>query len=329
MAEISVIVPVYRVENFLDRCVQSVLHQSFQNFELILVDDGSPDRCPVLCDGYAQQDKRVHVIHRENGGLSAARNSGIDWVMQNSCSQWITFLDSDDWLHRETLERQLKAAADTDVSLVLGGYARVAQMQKDPELEKMEPLVLDSETAYSEHYIMCMSAWCKLIRRELLENLRFPEGKLHEDCFVTHRWLFEAGRAALLEQPLYYYYCNPDSITRKRWNSKRLEDLQAHQTRLQYLRDHGYERAVRAELRIYIETVYEHVETLAFQGGPESREYLEPLRKHLRSLLKKEKELVPLDAETIWIYLMAWHTAPIWHLGKKLQSWYHRMKGTQ
>ena len=103
MPTISVIVPVYKVEPYLNRCVDSILRQTYQDFELILVDDGSPDRCGEICDEYARQDSRVHVIHKENGGLSDARNAGIDWVEANSDSRWLIFADSDDWVHPELL----------------------------------------------------------------------------------------------------------------------------------------------------------------------------------------------------------------------------------
>ena len=98
MANISVIVPVYKVEAFLNRCVDSILCQTYEDFEIILVDDGSPDTCGALCDEYARKDGRVHVIHQENGGLSAARNTGIDWAFANSTSRWLAFVDSDDWV---------------------------------------------------------------------------------------------------------------------------------------------------------------------------------------------------------------------------------------
>ena len=110
MPAISVIVPVYKVEKYIHRCVRSILGQTYADFELILVDDGSPDNCGVICDEYAAKDSRVVVIHQENGGLSAARNAGIDWVFANSDSQWLSFIDSDDWVHPEYLQRLLDAA---------------------------------------------------------------------------------------------------------------------------------------------------------------------------------------------------------------------------
>lgn len=96
MSEITVVVPVYKVEQYLHRCIDSILVQTYRDFELILIDDGSPDSCGMICDEYAKSDSRIHVIHQENGGLSAARNAGIDWAFANSDSQWLTFIDSDD-----------------------------------------------------------------------------------------------------------------------------------------------------------------------------------------------------------------------------------------
>ena len=134
MAVISVIVPVYKVEPFLRRCVDSILGQSFRDFDLILVDDGSPDSCPCICDEYEDQDPRVHVIHQKNGGLSAARNTGIQWALRNSDSQWLTFVDSDDWIHRDFLQLLLNAAVTQHVDLALCGFTRIAEYAPDPEL---------------------------------------------------------------------------------------------------------------------------------------------------------------------------------------------------
>ena len=114
MSNISVIVPVYKVERYIRRCVDSILTQTYPDFEVVLVDDGSPDGCGRICDFYAQNDGRVHVIHQKNGGLSAARNAGIDWVTANSDSRWIAFVDCDDWVHDEFL-RKLYSAAEQNV----------------------------------------------------------------------------------------------------------------------------------------------------------------------------------------------------------------------
>ena len=115
MANISVVVPVYKVEQFLHRCVDSILCQSYEAFDLILVDDGSPDNCGKICEEYAEKDSRVHVIHQKNGGLSAARNTGIAWSIANSDSRWIAFVDSDDWVHPRFLEKLGLALQESNV----------------------------------------------------------------------------------------------------------------------------------------------------------------------------------------------------------------------
>ena len=122
MAAISVIVPVYKVERYLKRCVDSILDQTFRDFELILVDDGSPDRCGEICEKYAEKDKRIVVLHRENGGLSAARNTGLDWIFANSNSTYVTFIDSDDWVHPQYLEILSRVIESNNVAVSVAQF---------------------------------------------------------------------------------------------------------------------------------------------------------------------------------------------------------------
>ena len=148
MPEISIIVPVYNVEKYLQRCVDSILAQTFSDFELLLVDDGSPDNCGEICDWYATQDDRVHVIHQKNGGLSAARNAGIDWAFSNSDSQWLNFIDSDDWVHPQYLE-VLKNAVDKD-----GTDLSITKLHRTDHYEKMFPQEYSSWTEAPENFYL-------------------------------------------------------------------------------------------------------------------------------------------------------------------------------
>ena len=124
MPVISVIVPVYNVEKYLHRCVDSILAQTFTDFELILVDDGSPDNCGKICDEYAEKDSRIHVIHKVNGGLSDARNAGIDWAFANSNSEWVTFIDSDDWVDKYYLEYLYNSILTHKTKLAVCNYEK-------------------------------------------------------------------------------------------------------------------------------------------------------------------------------------------------------------
>ena len=323
MPKVSVIVPVYKVEAYLDRCVQSVLHQSEPDLELILVDDGSPDGCPTLCDGYARKDPRVHVIHQKNGGLSAARNAGMEYMYAHSDSSWLTFLDSDDWIHRDFLKRLLRAVRENQAEIAYCRLKRVERREEDPEPGPLLPAVLSPEQVYTEHYEKCICACAQLISRPLYEQIRFPVGKLNEDAFTTHKVLFGARNAVVLEEPLYYYYFNSESIMRSAWSPRRLDELEGHRVRLQYLREHGYEEAVCRELQITVSTVYEQAEMLAEGKDPRYQSYLKELRKELKASLQEAKGLIPLNLETAWYYLMAWPCLPLWRLGKKAQALWH------
>ena len=328
MAQISVIVPVYQVEQYLHRCIDSVLRQSFRDFELILVDDGSPDRCGEICDQYAAKDSRIHVIHQKNGGLSAARNAGIDWVEVHSDSQWLAFIDSDDWVHRDYLQVLLNAAQDNNAPIAICDMIRTSDYREDEDLQNIQILSMDPERAYVERYGMCMAAWRKLYKRELFVSLRFPVGKLHEDCYITHIPLFAAEKVAVCDVGLYYYYYNPQSITRKKWTPKRLEELDSHEVRLAWLREHGYTEAAAMELEVYTVTVYAHIEVLMAQTGEEALAHRKALRKKLRELLNQCRRhgRLTFEMEHLWIYTMAYAGEGAWRLLRRIRSLRNRIR---
>ena len=173
MPEISVIVPVYKVEQFLHRCVDSILSQSFADFELILVDDGSPDNCGAICEDYKAKDSRIHVIHRENGGLSAARNTGIDYVMAHSDSEWIAFVDSDDWVHPDYLRVLYDTAVQTRSDISACGFFRT-EGGAFPVDQDVSVQCLDADDYYcgQVHGGVTAVAWNKLYRKSLFKDLR-------------------------------------------------------------------------------------------------------------------------------------------------------------
>lgn len=327
MAKISVIVPVYKVEPYLRRCVDSILNQSYQNFELILVDDGSPDNCGAICDEYASSDSRIHVIHQENGGLSAARNSGIDWAFENSDSQWLTFIDSDDWVHRDYLALLLTGAEKGNCAAAICGPYWTDKMCADQDVSKAEPQFMDAEDAFVVHQEKCTPAHCKIYWKQLFTDIRFPVGKLHEDAFVTHRVLFPAKRVAVFSEKLYYYYNNQASITRSKWSDRKLDSIEAHEQRLSYFRDHGYEKAYRRQQQVYLEELTFKLLDLAAseEKHPETMAYL---RGKLRPALKKARQegLVPWNGETMWSYFFALRTDLVWKSVRKLQTLYHTVR---
>lgn len=245
MEKISIIVPVYKVEPYLHLCIDSILAQTYENFELILVDDGSPDNCGAICDEYAEKDNRIIVIHQENGGLSAARNTGLDWVFANSDSQWITFVDSDDALAPIMLETLYREAVGhgADMAVTSG-----ATFSEDGQLEKegkyIGPVSCYSgkellKSLYGKDYIVSVMAWGKLIRRELYRDLRFPVGKIHEDEATTPILLFHARKVVVIRSWLYYYRQREGSIMHTDFSVKRFDAIDALASCASYFESHG------------------------------------------------------------------------------------------
>ncbi|WP_440321100.1 glycosyltransferase family 2 protein [Laedolimicola sp.] len=235
---ISVIIPVYKVEKYLCRCVDSVLEQTYTNMEIILVDDGSPDNCPVMCDEYARQDSRVKVIHQENAGLSGARNAGIDMAQ----GQWLAFVDSDDYLAADFLERLYQACVDTGSSLSVCRWEYV-RGETIPEHGTGETRVYTGREMLANLYVpdgaYFVVAWNKLYRKELFEDIRYPLGRIHEDEATTYRIYDKVKKAAYVDRSLYGYFVTPVSITRG-FNPKRMDWVTAVAERLDFFEQKGY-----------------------------------------------------------------------------------------
>ncbi|MDE7324434.1 MAG: glycosyltransferase [Lachnospiraceae bacterium] len=203
---ISVIVPVYNVEKYLDRCMQSILHQTYQKLEIILVDDGSTDMSAAMCDDYVHQDKRVKVLHKSNGGLSDARNAGLELAT----GTYIGYVDSDDWIEPDMYEQMYRACVENNARIAVcryfneyrdrteaGGNGGIIPLSRD-ELLKIYIGGHDS-------YIIYNSVWSKLFERELVRGMVFPKGRNSEDIMYTTRAFCKADRAVYLDRSFYHY----------------------------------------------------------------------------------------------------------------------------
>lgn len=206
MAEptISIIVPVYKTEAYLEKCVDSILAQTFRDFELLLIDDGSPDNCPALCEEAAARDPRIRVIHQKNAGLSAARNTGVEAAR----GEWIGFVDSDDSIAPEMYETLLTYARRDGAQIAVCDYLLVTEAGEPlPSPYRLEEdKVLDRVGALEQmnrgHFTV---AWNRLYRRELFETVRFPVGKIHEDEYTAHQFYWQCERITIAAKPLYFY----------------------------------------------------------------------------------------------------------------------------
>ena len=235
MELISVIVPVYKVEDCLDQCVRSIVSQTYPALEIILVDDGSPDGCGELCEQWAKKDSRIQVIHKENGGLSDARNAGL----RIATGSLISFIDSDDWIEPDFLhtllgamEREQAQVAECSVELVnengeILRYRKTAEVPCVDKLEALRRLILE-EGIYQ-------TVWNKLYRRQVLDGLFFEKGKCHEDDFWTYRVLDRIERLAVVDRPMYHYLQRGNSIMGMGYSLKRLDGLEARIGRMAYL----------------------------------------------------------------------------------------------
>lgn len=228
--KISIIIPVYCVENYLTRCLDSVCNQSYTKLEIILVDDGSPDNCPAICDEWGRKDKRIKVIHKKNGGLSDARNAGIEVATGN----YLLFIDSDDYIAPTMCERLLNAAQAADAEIAVCNFWWMYPEHKEIQSTKMPDGKIVERSAILETWIKNWTvdfvvAWNKLYRRDLFftpEHIRYPVGKLHEDEFTTYKLLYAANRVVFVKDPLYFYVQRAGSITAN-YTEKNLNDFVA------------------------------------------------------------------------------------------------------
>lgn len=248
---ISIIVPIYKVEDYLDRCIQSILNQSYKNIEIFLVDDGSPDRCGSICDAYALKDSRVKVIHKENGGLSDARNAGLE-VANGSL---IGFVDSDDLIHPRMYELMLHALASTHSDISICYYIEFSTETPKHIESPSNYVVMNNiqamEALFSLYGVNFTLTWNKLYKAELFEQIRFPKGKTREDEFTTHQLFFESNRIVFLKNHLYYYFQRSNSIMRENSTTNELNYAEAQESRLAFFHRKGLTKIELIALRKY------------------------------------------------------------------------------
>lgn len=286
---ISIIIPVYNVEKYLERCVESVFAQTYSAYELILVDDGSTDGSGKICDRLAKRDDRVRVIHKENGGLSSARNTGL----KMSRGEYITFIDSDDVVHPCYLECLLKAGKHADISMgklerFSGETVSFADIDKNekPDLKTGQETLgcFFEQKAEVANYV---SACCKLYKRELFDGIVFPEGRLFEDEFTTYRLYYKADKVAVSQNILYYYYVNDTGITRNLTLLKRCDEYDAQWERIHFFYDHQLTDLWKLALREYLATA---LWDLKDSNKAEVHPKIEAFQQQYRSVLKMAKK---------------------------------------
>ena len=253
MKKISIIVPVYNAINYLEKCVESILHQTFSNFELLLIDDGSTDNSLELCNEFMKRDKRVKVFRKNNGGHASARNFGIDKSFETE-TEYITFIDSDDWVDPHYLEYLYTAIVTTNSLISMCNFERVTNRQESTDL------------SFDMEYCMTEQLWCdwritatlpcaKLYKKELFRERRWPE-KCHDDEHMTYKLLFLCEKIPFINVGLYRYYYNSNSVMASGWSIKHIDSIDAIRERKEYFKSRGYEKAYKLDCYLYIEELY-------------------------------------------------------------------------
>ena len=204
---VSIIVPCYKVERYLKTCIESIIHQTYTNWELILVDDGSPDSSGQICDNYVLTDSRIKVIHKVNGGLSSARNAGLDIVR----GAYVTFLDSDDFWHLDYLKVLIELATQNNADIVQCGYVRGVDKVFPKSRRKNKVTVFDNHSIFTRRADRIVM-WGKIYKSELFKDIRMPVGLIHEDDWTTWKLYYKANNIIITSIPLYYYTINANSI---------------------------------------------------------------------------------------------------------------------
>jgi len=233
--KISIIVPIYKVEQYLERCITSITAQTYKDVEIILVDDGSPDNCGKICDTYAKADKRIKVIHKSNGGLSDARNVGID----NSTGEYIIFIDSDDWIDIDMVQVLYNVIKKYDADIAECSYRNhYPEFIKEETSCNGEVIIADPIFA-----LECMldwkyyktNAWNKLYKRSVIGDIRYPKGRIHEDEFTTYKYFYRAKKLVYVDVSKYNYdRSRVDSITGEKFREDNLDACWAFRERLDF-----------------------------------------------------------------------------------------------
>lgn len=280
MELVSIVVPIYNVEQYLEKCVESICRQTYENLEIILVNDGSPDHCGQMCEEYAKKDNRIKVIHKKNGGLSDARNSGV----KLATGKYLLFVDSDDYIAKDLVEKTAAIAEKNNCDMVLYDYYYV-----EPDNVEIRSTIVPANKVISleqEHTLLlaATSACAKLFNREFYvkANCPFPQGIYFEDLATTSIFFMRAKKVFYLKEPLYYYINRENSImTGKNFEKSSHDKLVALEHILSAYKKEGKYEEYRQELEylVFANEYFEPSKVLALAG--EDGEYLEKYRKYM------------------------------------------------
>ena len=256
--KVSIIIPIYKVEEFLDNCVESVINQTYKNLEIILVDDGSPDNCPKICDEWAKKDKRIKVIHKANGGVSSARNMALDIIS----GDYVCFVDADDALNPQYVEILLKTAKQNNADLAICSWQKTQNtnlVKTHKKFNETDAQTFDKDDVfdliYSKKVPLIMALWTKIYKKEIFNEIRFPSYIVAEDDGVLHLVLSKCKKVAFVDSKLYYYTHRGNSLTSSTFSKKKLHALEVFKDRIGFVEKNKpqfKDKAIHHYIRILI-----------------------------------------------------------------------------
>ena len=268
---ISVIVPIYNVEKYLQKCVDSIINQTYKNLEIILVDDGSPDNCPKMCDDYAEKDSRIKVVHKENGGLSDASNVG----MEVATCEYVSFIDSDDYISLDFYETLLETIVDNDSDIVECGVVKFYENEKfdkyNDDLKVTNYDTVDALDGLINENPFKQHVWNKLYKSNIALDIPYAVGKLNEDEFWTYQIFGKAKKVTRINKTMYYYFQRGSSIMGNGYNIKRLDALEGKMNRQAYIEKNFPILTTKAKVDLYGSCIFAYQSVLKFMSGKDKK----------------------------------------------------------
>lgn len=316
---VSVIVPIYKVEDDLEKCVESIINQSYKNLEIILVDDGSPDRCGEIADYFAQNDSRIKVIHKKNGGLSDARNVGLNF----STGDYLTFVDSDDYLDTSFVERLLSLSIKYCAEIVVCKNLFFSKLENALKITRTE----ETEKFFSSHEAIetmlyqrdfDVAAWGKLYKAYTHQTVRFPKGLIHEDISTTYKTFLNSNRIVFTSEELYYYQVRENSIENEKFTKKKMNCITTAQMMLDDIGKNHPELLGAARSRYIAANL--HILAQIHENVPEKAVIKNNIIKVRKIVLKDKKATVRVRGACALTYLSFDLTTLLLNFMKKRSS---------
>lgn len=312
--KISVIIPIYNVEDYLEQCVESILNQTYTNLEIILVNDGSTDSSGEICDRYKNIDKRIKVIHKVNGGLSDARNCGLE----NSTGEYIAFFDSDDWADKKFYDTLYTNIKKYNGDIAVCNYKKYYS-KKDIELHNSNEVICYSNIEalnqlYDKYSVQMIIACNKLYKREVIGEIRFPVGKIHEDEYLIPMIIYNAYKIIYINNELFYYRQRDNSIMNKKFNIKRLDYLYVLESRMKFFKENMLNELYKKNVCTYLEKVMEFYFLIKNSEIENKKSIMKKLKNKLSNLNKKLDINLPKNLKT---EIMLFNISPNFYYIKK------------